>query len=183
MAIYETMLILDTQNEPQTIEDEIDRIVGFVESNGGSMHLVEKVGRRRLAYEIAGRSDGYYAVLYYETDPAQIAPLQRILKLSEPVLRHMVLRREKLPTGPMMTPGEPLRPRTEEAAPSASPAASVATAASEAPKEESAVETKTETEPETVSDSQSQAEVQPAEKEASPVEPAGEAEEEAEKSE
>ncbi len=164
MAIYETMLIMDTQNEPQVIEEELDKITGFVESNGGSMHLLEKVGRRRLAYDIAGRSDGYYAVLYYNADPSQIAPLQRILKLNEAVLRHMVIRRDKLPDGPMMVPGEPLRPPVKEPEASAAPAESVpAPEVKDAPVEPEA---------------EARAEGQPEEDGASTVEPTGEASEE-----
>lgn len=175
MAIYETMLILDTQNEPQVIEEELDKITGFLESGGGSMHLVEKVGRRRLAYDIAGRSDGYYAVLYYETDPAQIAPLQRSLKLNESVLRHMVIRREKLPDGPMMMPAEPLRPRTE-VRPAAPAPEAVATTATAAPPEEAKVEE--ESAAPVAPDENTQAESQPEGTEASPAEPADDAAEE-----
>lgn len=173
MAIYETMLILDTQNEPQVIEDELDKITGFLESGGGSMHLVEKVGRRRLAYDIAGRSDGYYAVLYYEADPAQIAPFQRSLKLNESVLRHMILRRDKLPDGPMMTPAEPPRPRTEERGdPPARDARPERRASAPAPKKE-------ESDAPAAPEEKAQAESQPEEKkEAAPAEPAGEASEE-----
>ncbi len=103
MAKYETMVILDPSPEAQEIEKEIEKITSFIEAGEGSMHLVEKVGRRRLAYEIQGNSDGYYAVFYYDADPSQIGPLQRSLKLNESVLRYLVLRKDKHPDGPMMS--------------------------------------------------------------------------------
>ncbi len=118
MGLYETMLILSNKLEPGVIEEELEKINTFIESNGGSTHNIEKVGRRPLAYEIDGHRDGFYAVVYYNHDPAQIAPFQRSLRLNESVIRHNVIRIDKFPEVPCglfsdtrQAPEEPSRGR------------------------------------------------------------------------
>ena len=132
MAIYESMVVFSGRLEPQEVDQEIDKVKGLIESGGGTFHGVDRMGRRRLAYDIRKEQDGYYAVLYFEGAPDRIAPLQRSFRLNETVLRHIVFRKEKLPEIPP--------PRVEEEHPAEAAEAVTPVRAEEA--KEDAVEEK-----------------------------------------
>jgi len=100
LAIYESMLIFSGRLETQEVEQEIEKVRNLVESGNGSIHAVERMGRRRLAYDIRKESDGHYAVFHFEDDPARIPALHRAFRLNEAILRFTVFRKERLPDGP-----------------------------------------------------------------------------------
>jgi small subunit ribosomal protein S6 len=136
LAIYESMVVFSGRLEPQEVDQEIDKVKGMIESGGGTFHGIDRMGRRRLAYDIRKEQDGYYAVLYFEDTPDRIAPLQRAFRLNESVLRHIVFRKEKLPEIPP--------PRVEEEHPAEHEVAGVPVKAEETGEE--APETKDEAE-------------------------------------
>ncbi len=127
MAIYESMLVFSGRLEAQEVEQEIEKVRSLVESGKGSIHAVERMGRRRLAYDIRKESDGHYAVFHFEDDPSRIPALHRAFRLNEAILRFTVFRKERLPEGPTVALMEeepparggedqpPRRPRGEEA--------------------------------------------------------------------
>jgi small subunit ribosomal protein S6 len=94
------MLIFSGRMEPQAVDQEIEKVRGFIEAGKGSVHSVERMGRRRLAYDIRKESDGHYAVFHFEDDPSRIVGLQRSFRLNESILRFMVFRKERFPEGP-----------------------------------------------------------------------------------
>ena len=72
MRNYEIMFILN----PNTPEEEIDKINGQIESvitsGGGTIEKIEKMGKRRLAYEIRKKPEGIYAVINLTAEPADV---------------------------------------------------------------------------------------------------------------
>ena len=94
------MVILSGRLENQEVEQEIEKVKNLIESGNGTLHSVERMGKRRLAYEIRKEWDGHYLVLHYVEAPERIAAIQRAFRLNESVLRHMVFRKDKLPEGP-----------------------------------------------------------------------------------
>jgi small subunit ribosomal protein S6 len=100
LAIYESMVILSGRLENQEVEQEIEKVKNLIESGNGTLHSVERMGKRRLAYEIRKEWDGHYLVLHFIDEPDRIATLQRAFRLNEAVLRHIVFRKDKLPEGP-----------------------------------------------------------------------------------
>jgi small subunit ribosomal protein S6 len=92
MRRYELMVILDPDLEERTIAPSLDQFLGVVRQGGGSVDKVDIWGRRRLAYEIAKKSEGIYAVIDLSADPATVKELDRQLNLNEAVLRTKVLR-------------------------------------------------------------------------------------------
>ncbi len=92
MRRYELMVILDPDLEERTIAPSLDQFLGVVRQGGGSVDKVDIWGRRRLAYEIAKRSEGIYAVIDLSAEPATVKELDRQLNLNEAVLRTKVLR-------------------------------------------------------------------------------------------
>lgn len=101
MRPYEVMIIFDPSMEDDAIRGELDRSTELIRSRGGNPGKVERWGRRRLAYEIRKRSDGYYVLLEANAEPAVMAELDRTLTLADPVLRHKVIR---VPEKPMIRP-------------------------------------------------------------------------------
>ena len=92
MRRYELMIILDPELEERTITPSLEQFLTVVTSAGGTVDSLDVWGRRRLAYEIAKRSEGIYAVVTLTSDPAAVVELDRQLNLNEAVLRTKVLR-------------------------------------------------------------------------------------------
>ncbi|HTY73088.1 MAG TPA: 30S ribosomal protein S6 [Actinomycetes bacterium] len=92
MRRYELMVILDPELEERTVAPSLDAFLNVVRQGGGTVENVDIWGRRRLAYEIAKKSEGIYAVVDLTADPAVVKELDRQLNLNESVLRTKVLR-------------------------------------------------------------------------------------------
>jgi small subunit ribosomal protein S6 len=93
---YEIMVILDAGLDEDVIRATIDRASQAVTANGGSVGRVDRWGRRRFAYEVHHRAEGYYVLLEVSAEPAAIAEADRVLGLADQVVRHKVIR---LPDG------------------------------------------------------------------------------------
>ena len=134
MNQYEVMYVIDTALEEQARTDLINRFSGLVEQNGGQVDRVDEWGKRRLAYAINYKTEGYY-VLMYIAAPAELPrELERNLQINENVLRYMVIRYEgALP--PKREPLKPYTPHTEAAPAAESPAEAPAETPAEAPVE------------------------------------------------
>jgi len=89
---YEVMVILDPDLEERTVAPSLDQYLNVVRQDGGSVESVDVWGRRRMAYEIAKKSEGIYAVVQLDAEPATVKELDRQLRLNESVLRTKVLR-------------------------------------------------------------------------------------------
>lgn len=90
--IYEVMYIA----QPDTADDDItklnDAITKLVEKEGGTVSVVEGWGRRRLAYPIQKKSEGYYVLLEIEGSGQEIAELERRFRVNDVIMRYMTVR-------------------------------------------------------------------------------------------
>ena len=93
MNTYEVMFLFDPAIGAnwETVEQEIERLMSRAE---GELIVTNKLEERKLAYEIQGRKRGLYVLCYFRADAQKIASLERDIKLSELVLRAIVLRVE-----------------------------------------------------------------------------------------
>ena len=96
MRPYEIPIIFDASLEEEAIRSVLDRVTATITSNGGNPGRIERWGRRRLAYELDHRWDGYYVLMEATASPEAIAEVHRVLSLADEVLRHKVIR---LPEG------------------------------------------------------------------------------------
>jgi small subunit ribosomal protein S6 len=94
------MLILPPEADESVVSGVLDRIAGAVSQGGGEVGNVDRWGRRRLAYEIDRRSEGYYVVVEFRADPAVIVPLERSLHLADEVVRFKVVVRGEVQPAP-----------------------------------------------------------------------------------
>lgn len=92
MRDYELTLILKPDLGEEGINNTSERIRGWITSGGGEVISVTNAGRKRLAYSIGHSRDGSYVVMQLRTRPDALPPVERNLKLSEDVLRHVFLR-------------------------------------------------------------------------------------------
>jgi small subunit ribosomal protein S6 len=92
MRRYELMVILDPDLEERTVAPSLDQFLSVVRNDGGNVEKVDVWGRRRLAFEIAKKVEGIYAVVDLVAEPATVQELDRQLNLNEAVLRTKVLR-------------------------------------------------------------------------------------------
>jgi small subunit ribosomal protein S6 len=90
---YELTLILKSDLGEEGQAATTERIGGWVTASGGEVTSVTPAGRKRLAYTINHSRDGSYVVMLLRTRPEAWGELERNLKLSEDVLRHLVVRR------------------------------------------------------------------------------------------
>lgn len=94
MRPYEMMVIFDPGKVEgdEAVAQMLDRIQGIITGDGGQVTKVDRWGRRRLAYEIGGTTEGYYVVIQFEAEPKTAAELGRVLRITDGVLRHMIVR-------------------------------------------------------------------------------------------
>jgi small subunit ribosomal protein S6 len=90
--IYEVMLIVD----PDAADDEVARLSEYLQQlitdRGGSVTKNENMGRRNLAYSIGRKKDGIYLLLEVEGSGAEIAELERRMRVNDQVLRYITVR-------------------------------------------------------------------------------------------
>ena len=82
-----------------TISDEdrvavMKRIETTIAEGAGKVDNVDEWGKRKLAYEINGLTDGDYTLVNFHADPQNVAELDRVLRINDAVVRHMIVQRE-----------------------------------------------------------------------------------------
>lgn len=94
MAKYELMLVVDPFLEEADTQAMVEKAQEQIKRRGGDVTQVDPWGKRRLAYPINKKVEGYYALFTFEgdVDGAAIAEIERNLRLDEKVMRVMVTR-------------------------------------------------------------------------------------------
>lgn len=116
MNEYEIMLLLDPELSEDRQTEIVARARDLVEKDGGAWQGHEPWGRRKLAYEIAKKSEAYYHLLYFDAGTETLDELTRVLRITDGAVRHMAVRR----TTPIRRQAPP--PATPAPAPAPAPA-------------------------------------------------------------
>ncbi|GAB3943443.1 30S ribosomal protein S6 [Corynebacterium tapiri] len=95
MRHYETMIILHPNQDERTVAPSLEKFLEIIRKDGGTVNNVDVWGKRRLAYPINKQEEGVYVVLDLNCESASVLELDRVLNLSENVLRTKVLRVDK----------------------------------------------------------------------------------------
>jgi small subunit ribosomal protein S6 len=85
------LFILAPDADESVVQGALDRITRIVSEAGGSLGKVDRWGRRRLAYELARQTEGYYVVAEFTAEPRLIKDLERALQLADEVIRAKVV--------------------------------------------------------------------------------------------
>ena len=92
MNDYEVTYILRPSLEDAEVEERASAIGEIVKSQGGELSRIERLGKKRLAYEIKDVREGNYVVMQFKSQPGVSKELERQLKLHEDVLRALLVR-------------------------------------------------------------------------------------------
>ena len=93
MNPYELLLIITPDHDENEAEALTNQVKGIIES-GGTLLKVDPWGKKRLAYPIRKRSEGYYVLYIFESAPSFVAQLNQSLHVIEAILRYMVVQYE-----------------------------------------------------------------------------------------
>jgi len=88
---YELMVIIDAELDDEVIDATIKRIAGLLDQRGASVKSEDRWGRRRFAYEINHKVEGYYVVFEF-VGGSDLDTLERALRLADETIRHKVVR-------------------------------------------------------------------------------------------
>jgi small subunit ribosomal protein S6 len=86
------MIIFDASLEDEAVRALVDRSTQQLRAAGATSVTTDIWGKRRLAYPVRHRNEGYYVVIDANAEPAALAELHRVLSLTDEVLRHKVMR-------------------------------------------------------------------------------------------
>lgn len=93
-CLYEGMYIISATLSEEARKKAFEKIVQGIQDKAGEIHKVHEMGRKRLAYEIGGKREGYYYVLFFSVAPHAIDELWKEYHLHEDLIRFMTLRSE-----------------------------------------------------------------------------------------
>ena len=92
--LYESMYIIDTTLADEQVDSIIGKYSKIIHDQGGEVKAVGRWDKRRLAYDIMGRREGLYILMFFEGEPAAANELDRIYRISDDVFRHLITRVE-----------------------------------------------------------------------------------------
>ena len=95
MRRYELMLVLRPDVADDRAQAVIDKTTRQISATGGQIVKVAPWGRRRLAYQIDRYREGSYHIILFESPAEAIVEMERLLLITEEVLRHLVTRVER----------------------------------------------------------------------------------------
>jgi small subunit ribosomal protein S6 len=92
---YEVMFIV----RPDLTEEDVDKLLATLQNHattaGATVRNVEKMGKRRLAYDVKKFSDGQYVLFVLQADGKAVHELERRLRVSEPVIKFITVRTDE----------------------------------------------------------------------------------------
>ena len=133
MNRYEMIYIIDAELEETARKELIEKVSALITNNGGEIEKIDETwGKRRLAYAINYKTEGWYVLVNFKAPVDLPRELERNLQINENVLRYLVIK--------LVEKKASVKPRAERPAPAPveAPAEEAAPAAVEAPAEEAA---------------------------------------------
>ncbi len=92
MNKYESVIIINPNVSEETIKTLIERFTALINTDG-KVEKTEEVGKKRLAYEIAKNKEGYYVIIDFEANPNLIAELERNYRITDEVMKFIVIKK------------------------------------------------------------------------------------------
>jgi small subunit ribosomal protein S6 len=120
---YEVLYIVRADLDDDKVQDAVKRVNTLIQRSGGTIEQTNLWGKRKLAYEVKHQKEGSYVLQDFQLDPNRVPELEASLKITEEVLRHLIVRKpEKAAPVTAVAPPpaevvlEPIAAETEEAA-------------------------------------------------------------------
>lgn len=92
MNKYESLFVLAPSLNEEELKASIEKFKGVIVNGGGVVDNVDEWGKRRLAYEINKINEGYYVLFNFTANPELPKEFDRILRIADSVIRHMVIK-------------------------------------------------------------------------------------------
>lgn len=89
MPVYDTTFILNPQLEESGLDSRVQEYINMIGNNGGKMVKENRIGMRRLAYEIQNLNQGYYISLVFDGSPDLVTELERRMRMDEGCIRFL----------------------------------------------------------------------------------------------
>ena len=128
MRDYEVLYIVRADLDDEKVQDAVKRVNTLIERSGGTVERTNLWGKRKLAYEVKHQTEGSYVLQDFQFDPGRVPELESALKITEEVLRHLIVRKpEKAAVATVVAPPPAevvLEPVATESAPVEEPTAS-----------------------------------------------------------
>ena len=93
MNKYEVLYILDGKLSEEAVETQVEKYKTLVTSSGGTIEKADKWGMKKFAYPIEKKSEGYYILMNFSAKPGFPAEMERQMKISDEVMRYIVINR------------------------------------------------------------------------------------------
>jgi small subunit ribosomal protein S6 len=95
MKAYELLFFVNPAIEEDAREATLKRIDTTITNQGGVIDNVDSWGKRKLAFEVDKLTDGDYTLIEFHAEPTSIAELDRVLRITDAVVRFIVVNREE----------------------------------------------------------------------------------------
>ena len=95
MNKYELIYVIDTAMEESARNELIARFNGMIEENAGKVEKVEEWGKRRLAYTVNYKNEGYYVLVNFTANPELPREIERVMQINESILRYLTVKVEE----------------------------------------------------------------------------------------
>ena len=122
MRDYEVLYIVRADLDDDKVQDAVKRVNTLIERSGGTPDGTNLWGKRKLAYDVKHQKEGSYVLQDFHLDPDRVPELEASLKITEEVLRHLIVRKPEKAIATAVTPPpaevvlEPLTQDSDEAA-------------------------------------------------------------------
>lgn len=94
MRKYETIFILDCGIEEEAQKALIEKVKGEIISAGGTIDKLDEWGKKKLAYAINYKTEGYYVFAEFEADAETPMAVERIFRITEGILKGLIVRKD-----------------------------------------------------------------------------------------
>ena len=93
MRDYEVLYIVRADLDDEKVQDAVKRVNTLIQRSGGALERTNLWGKRKLAYEVKHQKEGSYVLQDFQLDPDRVPELEAGLKITEEVLRHLIVRK------------------------------------------------------------------------------------------
>jgi small subunit ribosomal protein S6 len=92
MRIYEELFIVDPNASDEDIDAVSTQVQGVINDGGGTIDKVDKWGKRKLAYRVKKREEGFYILVQFTANPEMVKEIERRLRVHDLVLKYLTVR-------------------------------------------------------------------------------------------
>lgn len=92
MRKYELLYIIQPTLDEEQLNELQEKVAALITEQGGQIDETKQWGKKRLAYEIKDFNDGQYTELHFSGGPQVVAELDRVIKITDDILRHIIVR-------------------------------------------------------------------------------------------